>query len=132
MAELLADVDVDSIDEELVSRVGDVIDHFRNAGVDIIVVLTHDVRPMAAIDGADVVITVRTDERFSQSQMINHTLYVDTPEVGSVGALLVAPGNVVSSRVLTGEASVSSNASGSETAAASDDAMTVPYKESVL
>ena len=36
--------------------------------------------------------------------MINHTLYVDTPEVGSVGALLVAPGNVVSSRVLTGEA----------------------------
>ena len=132
VAELLADVDVDSIDEELVSRVGDVIDHFRNAGVDIIVVLTHDVRPMAAIDGADVVITVRTDERFSQSQMINHTLYVDTPEVGSVGALLVAPGNVVSSRVLTGEASVSSNASGSKTAAASDDATTVPYKESVL
>ena len=104
VAELLADVDVDSIDEELVARVGDVIDHFRNAGVDIIVVLTHDVRPMAAIDGADVVITVRSDERFSQSQMINHTLYVDTPEVGSVGALLVAPGNVVSSRVLTGEA----------------------------
>ena len=103
VAELLADVDVDSIDEELVARVGDVIDHFRNAGVDIIVVLTHDVRPMAAIDGADVVITVRSDERFSQSQMINHTLYVDTPEVGSVGALLVAPGNVVSSRVLTGE-----------------------------
>ena len=103
VAELLADVDVDSIDEELVARVGDVIDHFRNAGVDIIVVLTHDVRPMAAIDGADVVITVRTGERFSQSQMISHTLYVDTPEVGSVGALLVAPGNVVSSRVLTGE-----------------------------
>lgn len=103
VAELLADVDADSIDEELVARVGDVIDHFRNAGVDVVVVLTHDVRPMAAIDGADVVITVRTDERFSQSQMINHTLYVDTPEVGSVGALLVAPGNVVSSRVLTGE-----------------------------
>lgn len=103
VAELLADVDADSIDEELVARVGDVIDHFRNAGVDIVVVLTHDVRPMAAIDGADVVITVRTDERFSQSQMISHTLYVDTPEVGSVGALLVAPGNVVSSRVLTGE-----------------------------
>ena len=103
VAELLADVAADSIDEELVARVGDVIDHFRNAGVDVVVVLTHDVRPMAAIDGADVVITVRTDERFSQSQMINHTLYVDTPEVGSVGALLVAPGNVVSSRVLTGE-----------------------------
>lgn len=103
VAELLADVDADSIDEELVARVGDVIDHFRNAGVDIVIVLTHDVRPMAAIDGADVVITVRTDERFSQSQMISHTLYVDTPEVGSVGALLVAPGNVVSSRVLTGE-----------------------------
>ena len=91
VAELLADVDADSVDEELVARVGDVIDHFRNAGVDVVVVLTHDVRPMAAIDGADVVITVRTDERFSQSQMINHTLYVDTPEVGSVGALLVAP-----------------------------------------
>lgn len=116
VAELLADVDADSIDEELVARVGDVIDHFRNAGVDIVVVLTHDVRPMAAIDGADVVITVRTDERFSQSQMINRTLYVDTPEVGSVGALLVAPGNVVSSRVLTGEttsAGASTSAEGS-------------------
>ena len=104
VAELLADVDVESIDEELVDRVGDVIEHFRTSGVDIVVVLTHDVRPMAAIEGADVVITVRTDERFSQSQMINHTLYVDAPEVDSVGALLVAPGNVVSSRVLTGEA----------------------------
>ena len=116
VAELLADVDADSIDEELVARVGDVIDHFRNAGVDVVVVLTHDVRPMAAIDGADVVITVRTDERFSQSQMISHTLYVDTPEVGSVGALLVAPGNVVSSRVLTGEttsAGASTSAEGS-------------------
>ena len=117
VAELLADVAADSIDEELVARVGDVIDHFRNAGVDVVVVLTHDVRPMAAIDGADVVITVRTDERFSQSQMISHTLYVDTPEVGSVGALLVAPGNVVSSRVLTGEttsAGASMSAEGSD------------------
>lgn len=68
MAELLADVAADSIDEELVARVGDVIDHFRNAGVDIVVVLTHDVRPMAAIDGADVVITVRTDERFRKAK----------------------------------------------------------------
>ena len=67
------------------------------------ILLTKSSLPASATDGADVVITVRTDERFSQSQMINHTLYVDTPEVGSVGALLVAPGNVVSSRVLTGE-----------------------------
>ncbi len=109
VSELLASVDPDEIDEELVDRVEDVIDHFRTAGVDIVIVLTTDTRPLAAIEGADVVITVRSDARFAQSQMVGKTLYVDTPETDSVGALLVAPGNVVSSRVLTGEATSSAS-----------------------
>lgn len=113
VSELLASVDADAIDEVLVDRVEGVIDHFRVAGVDIVIVLTTDTRPLAAIEGADVVITVRSDARFAQSQMVGQTLYVDTPETDSVGALLVAPGNVVSSRVLTGEvtSSVSSGSS---------------------
>lgn len=114
VSELLADVDPESIDEELVERAEDVIGHFRTSGVDIVIVLTTDVRPLAAIEGADVVITVKSDARFAKSQMVGPTLYVDTPEIDSVGALLVAPGNVVSSRVLTGEATSTAASSSSE------------------
>ncbi len=130
VSELLADVDPDDIDPALVDRVEDVIDHFRTAGVDVVVVLTSDVRPLAAIQGADVVITVRSDARFTQSQMIEHTLYVDTPEVDSVGALLVAPGNVISSRVLTGEAtSTAVSTSGANDANSGSDAKTAVAAE---
>ena len=130
VSDLLDDVDPDDIDEALVDRMDDAIEHFRTAGVDIVVVLTSDVRPMAAIEGADVVITVRSDARFSQSQMVGHTLYVDTPEVDSVGALLVAPGNVVSSRVLTGEAtSTAVSASGDNDASGAGGAKTAAATE---
>ena len=103
VSELLASVDEDDIDPDAVERIESMIEHFRQVGVDTIVAITPDPRPFSVVEDADVVITVKERDRFAQSEMVDGTLYVDTTEKGSVGALLVAPGNVVSTRTLTNE-----------------------------
>lgn len=103
VSELFADVDVDAIDPALIERIEMILERFEQAGVDTVIAFTRDPTPFAAIEGVDVVVTLKEHDRFSRSETINGTLYVDAPEKGSVGALLVAPGNVVSVRTLSGD-----------------------------
>ncbi|MDO4443684.1 MAG: hypothetical protein Q4B69_07415 [Slackia sp.] len=101
VSELFASVDPASIDPALVDRIETVIERFDAAKVDTVVAFTNDPTPFSVVEGVDAVITFKTQERFSMSEMIDGTLYFDAPEVGSVGVLMVAPGNVASTKVLT-------------------------------
>lgn len=101
VSELFAAVDPASIDPALVKHVEDVLARFKAARVDTVVAFTFDPTPFSAISGVDAVITFKTDDRFSMSEVIGGTLYFDAPEEGSVGVLMIAPGNVASTKVLT-------------------------------
>lgn len=101
VSELLAATEEASVaNPKLVERVERILKRFENAGVDTVIAITPDPRPFASIEGIDVVLTVKQQDRFARAETIDGTLYVDTPERGSVGALLIAPGNVVSSKIL--------------------------------
>lgn len=101
VSELFAAIDPDSIDPALVERIQTVIGRFEAAKVDTVVAFTCDPTPFSAVEGVDAVITFKTRDRFSMSEVIGKTLYFDAPEEGSVGVLMVAPGNVASTKVLT-------------------------------
>lgn len=101
VSELFAAVDPAAIDPALVKHIEDVLDRFEAAHVDTVVAFTSDPTPFSVISGVDAVITFKSDERFSMSEVIDGTLYFDAPEEGSVGVLMIAPGNVASTKVLT-------------------------------
>ncbi|MDO5358989.1 MAG: hypothetical protein Q4E80_06400 [Slackia faecicanis] len=103
VAELFAAVDPASIDLALVNHIEDVLARFKAARVDTVVAFTSDPTPFSAVSGVDAVITFKTSDRFSMSEVIGGTLYFDAPEEGSVGVLMIAPGNVASTKVLTEE-----------------------------
>ena len=71
-------------------RIQTVIDRFEAAKVDTVVAFTCDPTPFSAVEGVDAVITFKTRDRFSMSEVIGKTLYFDAPEEGSVGVLMVA------------------------------------------
>lgn len=100
VSELLNDVDPDTIDPELIERIEAMLEHFKAVGVDTVIALTPDPRPFSVIDGVDVVISVKQQELFASSEMVHGTLYFDAPEQGSIGVLMIAPGNVASTKVL--------------------------------
>lgn len=101
VSELFAATDPDSIDPALVEHIEDVLKRFESAQVDTVVAFTSDPTPFSAVEGVDAVITFKTRDRFSMSEVIDGTLYFDAPEKGSVGVLMIAPGNVASTKVLT-------------------------------
>ncbi|MDO5041915.1 MAG: hypothetical protein Q4D92_00175, partial [Slackia sp.] len=101
VSELFAATDPESIDPTLLKHIEDVLDRFEAAQVDTVVAFTSDPTPFSAVEGVDAVITFKTRDRFSMSEVIGGTLYFDAPEKGSVGVLMIAPGNVASTKVLT-------------------------------
>lgn len=101
VSELFAAVDPAAIDPALVKHIEDVLGRFEAAHVDTVVAFTSDPTPFSVISGVDAVITFKSDDRFSMSEVIDGTLYFDAPEEGSVGVLMIAPGNVASTKVLT-------------------------------
>ena len=101
VSELFADVDPDDIDPDIIERIEDMLDHFDECGVDTVIALTPDPTPFCAVEGVDVVVSFKQTERFSMSETIDGTMYFDAPEVGQVGVLMVAPGNVVSAKVMS-------------------------------
>lgn len=86
---------------KLTDHMESVLARFEKAGVDTVIVLTPDPTPFREFSGIDVVLTLKEKDRFTRPETIDGTLYVDAPEEGTVGALLIAPGNVVSSKVLS-------------------------------
>lgn len=103
VSEIFESVDPEDISPDLVERIESMLEHFKECGVDTVIALTSDPTPFCAIEGVDVVVTFKQDDRFSMSETIDGTMYFDAPEVGQVGVLMVAPGNVVSAKVMKGE-----------------------------
>lgn len=103
VSEIFESVDPEDISPDLVERIESMLEHFKECGVDTVIALTTDPTPFCAIEGVDVVVTFKQSDRFSMSEMIDGTMYFDAPETGQVGVLMVAPGNVVSSKVMKGE-----------------------------
>ncbi len=103
VSELFEVVDAQDVDPAVITKVDAIVDHFEAVEVDIIIALTPSVVPFCAVEGVDVVVTFKESDRFSVSETIDGTLYMDAPEVGAVGVLMVAPGNVVSTKVMTGD-----------------------------
>lgn len=103
VSDLFADIDPDQADPELTEHIETILARFEAAHVDTVVALTSDPTPFAFVDGVDAVITFKTQDRFSMSEVIGGTLYFDAPEQGSVGVLMIAPGNVASTKVLSAD-----------------------------
>lgn len=101
VSDIFSSVDPESVDPGLVGHIQDILDRFAAAKVDTVIALTTDPTPFCAVEGVDVVISFKRCDRFSMAETIDGTLYFDAPEVGDVGVLMIAPGNVASTKVLT-------------------------------
>lgn len=101
VAEMFEDVDEDDVSPATLKRIEGILQHFEDCGVDTVVALTSDPTPFKYVEGVDVVVTFKQSGRFSMAETIDGTMYFDAPEVGQVGVLMVAPGNVVSAKVMS-------------------------------
>ena len=101
VSEMFDAVDPDAISPDVIERIEGILEHFQECGVDTVIALTADPTPFCAVDGIDVVVSFKQSDRFSMSETIDGTMYFDAPEVGQVGVLMVAPGNVVSAKVMS-------------------------------
>lgn len=101
VAEMFEDVDEDDVSPATLKRIEGILQHFEDCGVDTVVALTSDSTPFKYVEGVDVVVTFKQSGRFSMAETIDGTMYFDAPEAGQVGVLMVAPGNVVSAKVMS-------------------------------
>lgn len=76
------------------------IAYFERYKVDFIVVLTSDKKYVENMAGIDIVICTQDEELFVMGETVGSTFYVDAPEIGKVGAILISPSNVVSAKVI--------------------------------
>ena len=101
VAEMFENVNEDDVSLATLKRIEGILQHFEDCGVDTVVVLTSDSTPFKYVEGVDVVVTFKQSGRFSMAETIDGTMYFDAPEAGQVGVLMVAPGNVVSAKVMS-------------------------------
>lgn len=101
VAEMFENVDEDDVSPAALKRIEGILQHFEDCGVDTVVALTSDSTPFKYVEGVDVVVTFKQSGRFSMAETIDGTMYFDAPEAGQVGVLMVAPGNVVSAKVMS-------------------------------
>lgn len=76
------------------------VKYFEEYGVDFIVVLTPDKRIVENAVGIDIVISTQDEGLFVMGETINGTFYVNAPQIGSAGIILISPSNVVSAKVV--------------------------------
>ncbi len=76
------------------------IAYFKQHEVDFIVVIAKDKSYVKYAEGIDIVICTNDEELFVMGETQGGTFYVDTPEVGRIGAILISPSNVVSAKVI--------------------------------
>lgn len=74
--------------------------YFTEHEVDFIVVLTSDSELLEDVEGVDIVLSVGDEELFVMGETVDGTFFVDAPDKGSVGAILISPSNVVSAKVI--------------------------------
>lgn len=101
VAEMFEDVDELDVSPATLERIQGILKHFEDCGVDTVIALTADPTPFKFVEGVDVVVSFKQSDRFSMTETIGGTMYFDAPEVGQVGVLMVAPGNVVSAKVMS-------------------------------
>lgn len=76
------------------------IAYFKRYKVDFIVAIAPDRTYVEGVDGIDIVLCTHDDELSVMGETVDNTFYVDTPEIGKVGAVLISPNNVVSAKVI--------------------------------
>lgn len=76
------------------------IAYFKRHKVDFIVAITPDKEYVDGVVGIDIAVSTQDEDLFVMGETIDGTFYVDAPTVGSVGAILISPSNVVSAKVL--------------------------------
>lgn len=76
------------------------IEYFKKYKVDFIVAVVPEKRLVTSISGIDIVISTANEDLFVMGETIKGTFYVDSPEVGSVGVILISPSRVVSAKVI--------------------------------
>lgn len=74
--------------------------YFAMHDVDFIMVITPDKAYVDGASGIDIVISTQDEDLFVMGETIDGTFYVDAPEVGKVGTILISPSNVVSAKVI--------------------------------
>lgn len=76
------------------------VEYFEEYEVDFIVVLTPDKEIVEEAAGIDIVISTQDEGLFVMGETINATFYVNAPQIGSAGIILISPSNVVSAKVV--------------------------------
>ena len=76
------------------------IAYFKRYKVDFIVAVVPEKRLATSVSGIDIVISTANEGLFIMGETINGTFYVGSPQVESVGVILVSPSRVVSAKVL--------------------------------
>ena len=74
--------------------------YFVKYKVDFIVAITPDKAYVDDASGIDIVISTQDEDLFVMGETIDGTFYVDAPEAGKVGTILISPSNVVSAKVI--------------------------------
>ena len=74
------------------------VDYLKSQSVDFVVAITPDKFFVQKATGVDVVISAKSEGLFFMGETIDGTFYTDSPLVTQVGAVLISPHNVVSSR----------------------------------
>ncbi|MEG2368513.1 MAG: alcohol dehydrogenase [Raoultibacter sp.] len=77
------------------------IAYFKQYHVDFIVAITPDKKFVEKATGIDIVISLQDEGLFLMGETIGGTFYVDAPPIGQVGAILISPHSVVSSKDIT-------------------------------
>ena len=76
------------------------VEYFEKYNVDFIVALTPDKEILEDVAGIDIVISTQDEGLFVMGETINGTFYVNAPQLGSAGIILISPSNVVSAKVM--------------------------------
>lgn len=74
------------------------VNELKATEVSFIILLTPERRLIEHVEGVDVVVSLNTETLNYFGETLEGTFYVDAPEKGVVGALIISPHNVVSSR----------------------------------
>ncbi|HIW76980.1 MULTISPECIES: alcohol dehydrogenase [Gordonibacter] len=76
------------------------IAYFKRHQVDFVVALVDDKERVKDVEGIDIVLSTQDEDLFVMGETVEGTFYVDAPELGSVGAIIISPHNVVSAKVI--------------------------------
>lgn len=74
--------------------------YFESHKVDFIVAVVADSELLKEKDGIDIVISTQDEGLFSMGETRKGTFFVNAPEIGKVGAVLISPSNVVSAKTI--------------------------------